>query len=351
MIKKTLLVFAALMILLLGLAIFLINSGPIVPDGVDKIITELSQEELPEFILGKTGIAQNDDIDIWYESREPLGIKKGTVLLVMGYATTCLAWPEELIQPMVDSGYQVIRYDNRGVGMSDWVEDWNEENPYTLEDMAKDGLSILDELGISKAHIMGVSMGGMIAQRMAISHSDRVASLTSVMSSGFYEDPELISVSPEFERAFLKLGLKYGLSSTEASRIKLGIGIKQLLQGTHEYPIDMKNSACRTLYELRKRKGFNLSVGEQHEWAIRKSGSRYDELSQITAPTLVIHGTADPLILPAHSEKYAPMIPNSNLLWVEGMGHDLAPEFMPIILTSAFENFEKGNQQDQISEQ
>jgi pimeloyl-ACP methyl ester carboxylesterase len=115
----------------------------------------------------------------------------------MGIANDALAWPEHFIQPLVDSGFQVIRYDHRGTGLSDWIDRWDRDNPYSLGDMANDAIAVLNKLKINKAHVIGVSMGGMIAQTMAINHPERIMSLASLMSSGYIEDPNLEGISTD----------------------------------------------------------------------------------------------------------------------------------------------------------
>jgi len=332
MIKKILWGLLGLVFLLLAAYFFYISDAPPLPKQTEQIVEEVLAEELPEFITGQTGIADNQGVSIWYELKTPADSIKGTVLLVMGYGSSALVWPKRFWQPLLDAGYQVIRYDNRGLGQSSWMEDWDEENPYTLEDMAKDGIAILDHLDIKKAHVIGASMGGMIAQRMAISHAERLLSLTSIMSSGYMLDPELPPVPPYFEKAILKLGLKYLWNPSEANILKFSVCIPEALKGKGGYENDVKAITQRTLYELRKRKGFNPKVGPQHETAIKLSGSRLDELGQINIPTLVIHGTDDPLVIPAHGKKYAALIPNAEILWIEGMGHDLPHQYIDKIM-------------------
>ena len=315
----------------LGLVMF-VSSGPELPADTDAILDEVLAAEVPALVKGVTGKARSGDIDIWYETIGNLGNPKATVLLITGAAASAIAWPDYFFQPLIDAEYQVVRYDNRGLGMSDWMDDWDSEHPYTLEDMASDGIAVLDELGVASAHIVGVSMGGMIGQRMAISHADRVLSLTSISSSGYFDDPELSRGSTQFERDVLKLVLRYGLVPTERNQIRLVLGLEQLLKGDGDYETDVKSSAQATLYELRRRNGFNPGVVEQHSAAALASGSRYDELGGISVPILVVHGRSDPLVLPAHAEKYAPMIPGASMLWVEGMGHLFAEAHAPQLL-------------------
>jgi len=236
---------------------------------------------------------------------------------------SAIIWSNEFIQPLLEAGYQVIRYDNRDTGLSSWMTNWDESNPYTLEDMAKDGMAVLDDLGIQKAHVVGASMGGMIAQRMAISHADRVASLTSIMSSGYVMDPDIAPVSEDLNQEYIKLSLKYLLSRSEENVLKFHIGNQQLLKGNGPYMTNLKGSAQTTLYELRKRKGYNQQTVDHQMKAITVSGSRLEELGTIKAPTLILHGKADPLVRFEHAQKYAPLIPNAETLYIEGMGHDL----------------------------
>ncbi|MFK7903873.1 MAG: alpha/beta fold hydrolase, partial [Chitinophagales bacterium] len=209
-----------------------VNSGVQIPAETDQVIDEvLAEDNLPNLVAGKTGLAKSGDINIWYESMMPEGTPKGTVLLVMGYGTTILGWPAHFYQPLVDAGYHVVRYDNRGLGMSDWMKGWDKKNPYTLEDMAKDGIAVLDALDIEKAHIIGVSMGGMIAQRMAISHSERVLTLTSIMSSGYMGDPALPPVAKSFQHNLVRLTLKYLIRSNSRKAAKFSVGVRMALRG------------------------------------------------------------------------------------------------------------------------
>jgi len=342
MFKKILLGLVLLItIAVIGFQVY-VNSGIKLPKYTNQIVeTVLQKDDIPEFIKGKTGFAKNDDVDIWYEVMGNLDTTKGTILLVMGHGATALAWNSDFYQPLVDSGYQVIRYDNRGVGESSWMDYWTPDNVYSLEDMAKDGIAILDKLNVEKAHIIGASMGGMIAQRMAISHSDRVLSLNSIMSTGYMND-ETIPFPEEFVPNLTKLVLKYLiLNPSEENRMKTSVGVRQLLRGNGDYKIDIKEAAQKSLYELRERKGYNPTAGDQHTAAIEKSGSRFDELDQITAPTLVIHGKSDPLVVFEHGQKYAPMIPNADTLFIEGMGHDMPTIYMDQYHNAILENFAK----------
>ncbi len=320
-----------LIIALLFVAVYywFLNSGIQLPPETDAIVQEVLQsEELPELITGETGFANNGGVKIWYEKRVPTDSIKGTLLLVMGHSSSALIWGSDFMQPFVDDGYQVIRYDNRGLGESDWIADWNKENPYTLEDMAKDGIAVLDATGVEKAHVLGASMGGMIVQRMALSHKERVASLISVMSSGYMNDPEIPILTRSQMMDFGRLTLRYLTPPSEEGAIKFMVGIQKLFQGNGPYTHPVKPSAQTTLYEIRKRKGMNPNVGDQHSAAIAASGSRLEELDQIKVPTLIIHGKSDPLVRFEHCEKYAPLIPHAEKLYIDGMGHDMPLIYM-----------------------
>jgi len=184
--------------ILSGLAIWIYFGGPKLPAETDAMIDEVLNNELPELFAGKTGVATSDGLDIWYESISPENQSKGTVLLNIGMGTSALDWPQKFVREFVDAGYQVIRYDQRGTGMSDWVVDWDSKNPYSLADMAGDAVAVLDALEINEAHIIGLSMGGMIAQEIAINHPDRVTTLTLMMTTGHAIDPELPGLSSSY---------------------------------------------------------------------------------------------------------------------------------------------------------
>ena len=329
-----------LVALLVGAALYVSTWGPALPPGTDETIERVLQSELPDVVQGQTGYADSGGVEIWYESIEPQGTPKGTVLLIMGIGNDALAWPGYFLQPMVGAGYRVVRHDHRGTGLSDWMEDWDAAQPYTLEDMAADGIAVLDDLGVGKAHVVGVSLGGMIAQQMAISYPERVASLTSMMSSGFAQDPELPGLSVEVATELAKLGIKYGLVGTEKNTLKMVVASQQLLMGDPPYELDVQTIAEQVLYNLRVRRGYNPQASQQHAAATTASGSRYKDLARLELPALIIHGTSDPMIPIAHGKKCAQTIPGARTLWVEGMGHDLPRQFVEPILSEMFEHFE-----------
>jgi pimeloyl-ACP methyl ester carboxylesterase len=331
-----------LLILLIGLFIFVNYIAPPLPEGAEQLIKQIKSEALPELIEGETGIAKNGSISIGYESIGDQKTAKASIVFICGHTQIMLDWPKHIYQPFLDAGYHVIRFDNRGVGASDWMKDWTKKNAYTLEDMATDVIAILDHLQIAKAHIIGMSMGGMISQRLAISHTDRVLSLTSIMSTGYFNDPKLVNVPPDFYRKLVALMLKYPVSSKKLdNQLKLNLSIRNLLLGDGPYDLNSKYILQKAYYELKKRRGYNAKATDQHTQAINKSGSRYEELKNIQVPTLVIHGKADPLIKLEHAKKYAPMIPHADTLFIEGMGHDLPNLYSKQITDQILKNLEK----------
>ncbi len=250
----------------------------------------------------------------------------------MGISNDALGWPRSFLNGFVKSGYRVIRYDHRGTGLSDWVEDWSSENPYSLTDMAADGIAVMDAVGIEKAHILGISMGGMISQELAIHYPERVTTLTSVMSSCRIEDPNIPPISSEVAWELIKVSLKYGLIGGEKNIVKLHLASRIILMDDTSHDLDIKGIAQRVLYNLRNRNGYNSAASRQHQAAVRQSDSRYGPLRELKAPTLIIHGTSDPFIPIEHGKKCTEMIPNADTLWIEGMGHDIPDRFVETVV-------------------
>ena len=281
-----------LLILLTGIIILIFFTGPKLPSNTDTIIESVINTELPEFVKGNSGYVISDGHKIWYESITPKDSNKGTILLFHAMATDALMWPQTFIDKLVDSGYQVIRYDYRGTGQSDWVEDWRKK-PYSLADLSKDAESILDTLNVSEVHLVGLSMGGMVAQEFAMENPDKTLTLTSIMSSGNIADKELPEASKSIAFDFTKIGIKYGLFQSEKNTIKMMLAAKMILRGDAQYDLDVKGTAERVLYNLRKRKGYNPDASKQHYQAVKLWDSRYDELKDLKIPVLIIYGLND----------------------------------------------------------
>ena len=330
-----------ILILLIGISSYVYFSVPKLPEDTDKIIDEVMNNPLPELITGKTGYAKSSDINIWYESILPKDSVKGTILFIMGIATDGLGWPNKFLKLFVDSGYQVIRFDHRGTGMSDWLENRDSKNPYSLADMANDCVAILNTLEIEKAHIVGVSMGGMIAQELTYYHPDKVQTLTLISTSGNEDDPDLPPISKSTAIKLVTAGIKYGLFSSERNMIKLAVAGGLILRGDANYEINIKNKAEIVLYNLRNRKGYNFKVSFQHLAAVNLSGSRYDKLMMIKAPTFVIHSSLDRFIPIEHGQKCARIIPNADSLWLDNMGHNISDNLFETISSAIMKHFYK----------
>ncbi len=330
----------ALLVILILLATALFFYGPGVPQDADMTIDSVLQSDLPELLQGQTGYVDSGETKIWYESIPPATPSKGTVLLFMGISNDALGWPPSFLNALTDAGYQVIRFDYRGTGLSDWDNDWG-ENPYSLEDLALDAVAILDEEDIDQAHIIGVSMGGMVAQEFAIHHPHRTLTLTLMMSSGNIVDGALPPISQDVTLELILASVKYGIIPTERNTIKLHIAAREILSGDADYELDVEETAQQVLYNLRHRNGYNSQASQQHQNAVFRSGSRYSALRRLELPTLIIHGLDDPFIPIEHSQKLGRTIPDSTTMWFENMGHDLPPYLIDSLIAELILNFEK----------
>ena len=345
--KKVLVIVVAIItVLLISAFIYIDLRLPKLPAITNKIIEKALVKERRK-IAGKQGYAQNDSTKIWYNSISPKDSIKGNIILIMGIANDALAWPDYFIKPLVDSGYRVIRFDNRGTGMSDWNDDWSKSNAYSLHNMADDAISILDTLNIDKVHVVGVSLGGMIAQTMSIKYPHRVITLTSMMSTGNIMDEELPSMNQSTVIDLMLASLRYGLIDTESNQIKLQLTARLLLMGKEKYELDIHEIAGSVLHNLRYRKGYNSDASEQHITATLLSGSRYKSLSQLSTPTLIIHGTTDPLIDFEHGKKCYEIIPDASNLWIERMGHDIPPKYTDQIILGIVDHINSNSGTDE----
>ncbi len=326
-------------VLLLILSILGCASIPKLSKEQKKAIRSVLKAAPPEVVKGETGFAVNDGNKIWYERIPPKVNKKGTALLIMGNGQDALAWPPNFFSAFTDAGYQIIRFDHRGTGLSTYGKKWKKLDPYTLNDMANDAIAILDTLAIEKAHIVGASMGGMIAQLIAIEHPERTATLTSIMSSGNVVDDNLPPMSDDVLPKMISTVLNHGFFGNKKGQIKRQIIQKRILMGEATGEIDVKTLSEVAYYNLKERDGYNLMAARHHFAAILLSGSRYDQLSKLKIPVLLIHGEKDPVMPIEHSKKLDSIIPGSTHLWIENMGHDLPDEAMPEITAEIISNF------------
>ncbi|GAB6089392.1 alpha/beta fold hydrolase [Spirochaeta dissipatitropha] len=303
------------------------------------IIDEVLESELPELITGTTGYAESDSVKIWYELIRSDVPVRGTVCLLMSMAGDSFLWPPSFIGAFTDSGFQVLRFDYRGTGMSDWMKDWSKKNAYSLGDMARDTISVLDAAGISEAHVFGMSLGGMLAQELAIGFPDRIKSLTLMMTSANPMDAELPGPSSLylFKSMFKGLPfLRYRIIGGEKNLIKERIANMLMAVGREHF--DIRETAEQVLYDIRKRKGINMKAVFQHQKAVVLSGSRYSRLEKLEMPVLIIHGTEDRMLPYEHGQKLHELLPGSRLLTLEGVGHVIPVPGMETMMQQVIEH-------------
>jgi pimeloyl-ACP methyl ester carboxylesterase len=272
-----------------------------------------------------------NNIDIFYEDNGPADAP--VILLVMGLGTQMIAWPDDMIQGLIGRGFRVIHYDNRDVGLSQRMDGAPAGNlvwamvkarlgipvrpAYSLADMAQDGIGLLDALGIAKAHVVGASMGGMIAQLMAAQHPDRLLSMTSIMSSsgrsglpGARADIRKRLMAPRPANPSRDEAIRLGAEAIES------ISFADMKR-PHDAFADMAARAFDRGY---------YPVGMKRQLlAIIADGSRVERLKSVRVPTLVVHGGADPLVPKEGSEDIARLVPDARLEIIEEMAHDLPP--------------------------
>ncbi|MCP5395333.1 MAG: alpha/beta fold hydrolase [Sphingomonadaceae bacterium] len=253
-----------------------------------------------------------------------------TMLLVMGLGAQMTLWPIELVEALVARGFHVIRYDNRDVGLSQKFHGLRPPGvvkamlmkrlgitprvPYSLADMAKDGIGLLDALEIERAHVVGASMGGMIVQHMGFSHPERIASLTSIMSTTGHHK------LPQADKEAMRVLLKRPDSADEDVNVAHGMKIARTI-GSPAYPYDEELLKARVTRDFH-RSHYPEGVGRQMA-AIIADGCRRERLAGVTAPSLVVHGEDDPLVRVECGHDTAAHIPGANLKTFAGMGHNL----------------------------
>jgi pimeloyl-ACP methyl ester carboxylesterase len=254
-------------------------------------------------------VARNGDVELYYEVFGDPG--DPTLLLVNGLGSQCINFPVEWCEMFVARGYQVVRFDNRDVGLSTKLDD----AAYALADMARDALAVLDAIGVERAHVMGLSMGGMIVQRLAIDYADRLLSVTSVMSRT--GEPDYGQSSPE---ALAVLTAKPAMSRDEAiDNHVAAIGI----YGSDPAWLDEADLRARAAAAY-DRCFCPAGVGRQM-MAVLADAPRADALREVQVPVLVIHGSRDTLIEPSVGRRTAELIPGARYVEIEGMGHDYPP--------------------------
>jgi pimeloyl-ACP methyl ester carboxylesterase len=278
------------------------------------------------------------DLELCYERfgdpRHP------TLLLVMGLATQMLGWHEDFCAALAGRGFHVVRFDNRDIGRSTRLAHLPPPTlkqllrrdraaaGYTLEDMADDAAGLLDRLEIDRAHVAGASMGGMIAQTLAIRHPERVLSLASIMANtgGRWKGQPALRIYPLFLR--------------RAPRGRDGYveHTVRLFRSIGSPGFDRDEEELREVAGRGYDRGVDAAGSARQLAAIVAASDRTAALAELSAPTVVIHGTADPMINPSGGRATARAIPGAQLVNVEGMGHDLPRGAWPQILDAIAEN-------------
>jgi pimeloyl-ACP methyl ester carboxylesterase len=254
------------------------------------------------------------------------------VLLIMGLGMQLTDWPALLLDELRLQGYRSVRFDNRDIGLSEKLDALGKPSivmesmklklgmrpklPYGIDDMAQDALALLDALNMPRAHVVGVSMGGMIAQRMALREPQRLLSLTSIMSSS--SDPKL----PPCDADVLKLMMAFPRRGSREQIIDHQMRMYERI-GSPGWPYPRSELLNRVTKAYDR--GYHKPGVARHTLAVMADAPRSLLLGQIRTPTLVIHGTQDPLLPLAHGEDTARRIPGAQLHAIAGMGHDLSP--------------------------
>ncbi|WNV90432.1 alpha/beta hydrolase [Umezawaea sp. Da 62-37] len=268
------------------------------------------------------------------------------MVLVMGLGAQMTTWDEGFCGLFAAQGFHVIRYDNRDVGLSTWLDDLplpdlaallsgdTSTAPYLIADLAADLIGLLDALGIDRAHVVGASMGGMIVQQAAIDHPERLLSLCSIMSTT--GDPSVGQGRPEVIAT-----LAQPSPPTREGIIEQRLASSRL---TRSPGFDVDEDVARRRIEASHDRSHRPLASPRHLAAVLASPDRTPGLRGVTLPTLVVHGAADPLIGVSGGEATAAAVPDAELLVVDGMGHDLPEQVWPTIVEAVTRNAKRAEQ-------
>ncbi|AGO55421.1 hypothetical protein SOD_c24470 [Serratia plymuthica 4Rx13] len=286
----------------------------------------------------RRGLTEQGEVPIAYEDWG--NIAHPPLLLIMGIGAQMLLWPDDFCRELVDKGFRVIRFDNRDVGLSGKTQGkrlqplwllilraqlgWQTQVPYSLEDMAQDAVHLLDHLQIAQAHVLGASMGGMIALVLAAEYPQRVKSLTILFSST--NQPLLPPPAPSLLKLLLR---RPPANATQQQRCQsLKDGLRAL--GSPAYPLE--EAELDMLVRRLLKRGMDAEGLQRQLSALLGSGDLRRYSHRITAPTLVIHGSADRLVRKAGGVAVARAIAHSQLQVIPKMGHDLPPQLRPQLI-------------------
>jgi pimeloyl-ACP methyl ester carboxylesterase len=268
-------------------------------------------------------LATVGDVDLCYDTfGDP---ELPTMLLIMGMGFQLIHWPEDFCRQLAAEGFRVVRFDNRDAGASTHLPG----RRYTLEDMAGDAAGLLGALGVESAHVVGASLGGMVAQAMAIRHPGRVRSLASIMSTTGRRGKGRTSM-----RVFRHVVSR--APRTEGEVIERRVRVFSTV-GSTGFPQDLEELRRVTALAFKRDPNARDGRRRQHR-AVRAAGDRTEALRLLTVPTVVIHGTEDPMCLPSGGRATAEAIPDARLELIKGMGHDLPRGAWPQLICAITDN-------------
>jgi pimeloyl-ACP methyl ester carboxylesterase len=281
-------------------------------------------------------------IELYFDSfgdpRQP------TVLLVSGLGAQCVAYDDEFCEGIVDHGYRVVRFDNRDAGLSTHFHDvaadplmalaamgagGTVDAPYTLDDLAVDVVGLLDSIDVGSAHLVGSSMGGMIAQTVAIRFPDRVSTLTSIMSTT--GEPDVGLPDPECLGSLLSI---MAPAQSRAERIENAVTLARVIGTPDAFDEERARSRSARFVD----RSYDPAGTARQLVAVFASGSRAEGLAALDLPTVVLHGDRDPLVHISGGRRTAELVPGSQFRLLESMGHDLPPRYWPLITAGIVDN-------------
>ncbi len=287
---------------------------------------------------GVSGRARIGNVELAYDR---FGTSGRPLVLIMGIGAQRVMWDDDLCQQFVDAGFQLVRFDHRDTGESSRLDELavprpgnalvrrlfgaKVEAPYTLSDMANDVAGLIDELGFGSAHVVGTSLGGMVAQHLAIEHPHKVRSLISVMST-----PGARRYLPE-PRALRALFRPVPRTPEQAGEHM--VGVFETI-GSDAWPRDAARERLRRAGAIAFSRGVNPRGFLRHFAAVLASGDRRPRLSRVAVPTLVIHGSRDPMFPLSAGRDMSRMMPDATWLPISGMGHDLPEPLWPVVVSA-----------------
>ncbi len=261
--------------------------------------------------------AANGSIELYYDTFGDFADPH--VICLPGMGNQLLIYPEEFCMALVDRGFHVLRMDNRDSGLSS-----TDHSEYTLSDMANDVLAVLDAVGVDTAVVLGLSLGGMVAQQFAVDHPERCRALVSLASTP--GETDLPMAEPEVVAA-----LMLPTEATAEAQVESDLRVRSLWSNPEWFDVDQMRAYFASLYE----RAWVPGGGLRQFAAASRTPSRVEALKNLTVPTLVVHGENDTLIPIAHGHRTAELIPGAEFLQIDGMSHDFVYQAWPPLIEAA----------------